>query len=76
MGNYHPHGDSAIYDTLVRMAQNFNMRYMLVDGQGQLRVDGRRRRGRPAWYTEARLTKQPEELRISKKKTGRFRPQL
>ena len=34
MGNYHPHGDSAIYDTLVRMAQNFNMRYMLVDGQG------------------------------------------
>src|SRR5271155_5309940 len=34
MGNYHPHGDSAIYDTLVRMAQEFSMRYMLVDGQG------------------------------------------
>src|ERR687891_93121 len=34
MGNYHPHGDSAIYDTLVRMAQDFNMRYVLVDGQG------------------------------------------
>ena len=33
MGNYHPHGDSAIYDTLVRMAQDFNMRYTLVDGQ-------------------------------------------
>src|SRR6266511_3024367 len=34
MGNYHPHGDAAIYDTLVRMAQDFNMRYPLVDGQG------------------------------------------
>src|SRR5437588_9641406 len=34
MGNYHPHGDSAIYDTLVRMAQEFSMRYELVDGQG------------------------------------------
>ena len=34
MGNYHPHGDSAIYDTQVRMAQDFNMRYTLVDGQG------------------------------------------
>src|SRR5215213_10827175 len=34
MGNYHPHGDSAIYDTLVRMAQDFSMRYPLVDGQG------------------------------------------
>src|SRR3712207_1540806 len=33
MGNYHPHGDSAIYDTLVRMAQDFSLRYMLVDGQ-------------------------------------------
>ena len=41
MGNYHPHGDSAIYDTLVRMAQPFNMRYMLVDGQGNYgSVDG------------------------------------
>jgi DNA gyrase subunit A len=34
MGKYHPHGDSAIYDTLVRMAQSWSMRYMLVDGQG------------------------------------------
>src|SRR3989449_5327931 len=34
MGNYHPHGDAAIYDTLVRMAQDFNMRYPLADGQG------------------------------------------
>src|SRR6202171_1196404 len=34
MGNYHPHGDSAIYDTMVRMAQEWNLRYTLVDGQG------------------------------------------
>src|SRR5262249_1302485 len=41
MGNYHPHGDNAIYDTLVRMAQDFNMRYLLVDGQGNYgSVDG------------------------------------
>ena len=41
MGNYHPHGDSAIYDSLVRMAQNFSYRYMLVDGQGNFgSVDG------------------------------------
>ena len=56
MGNYHPHGDSAIYDTLVRMAQDFNMRYALVDGQGNYgSVDG----DPPAAmrYTEARLTK-------------------
>ena len=41
MGNYHPHGDTAIYDTFVRMAQDFNMRYMLVDGQGNYgSIDG------------------------------------
>ena len=41
MGKYHPHGDQAIYDALVRMAQNFSMRYMLVDGQGNFgSVDG------------------------------------
>jgi DNA gyrase subunit A len=54
MGNYHPHGDASIYDTLVRMAQSFNMRYMLVDGQGNFgSVDG----DPPAAmrYTEARL---------------------
>ena len=61
MGNYHPHGDSAIYDTLVRMAQDFNMRYLLVDGQGNYgSVDG----DPPAAmrYTEARLTKLAEEM--------------
>jgi DNA gyrase subunit A len=54
MGNYHPHGDAAIYDTLVRMAQPFNMRGLLVDGQGNFgSVDG----DPPAAqrYTEARL---------------------
>ncbi|MBL8072393.1 MAG: DNA topoisomerase 4 subunit A, partial [Nitrospira sp.] len=61
MGNYHPHGDSAIYDTLVRMAQNFNMRYMLVDGQGNYgSMDGDA--AAAMRYTEARLTKLAEEL--------------
>ncbi|MFZ0818928.1 MAG: DNA gyrase subunit A [Candidatus Acidiferrales bacterium] len=60
-GNYHPHGEAIIYPTLVRLAQNFNMRYMLVDGQGNFgSVDG----DPPAAmrYTEARLTRISEEL--------------
>src|SRR5260221_4763147 len=54
MGNFHPHGDQSIYDTLVRLAQDFNMRYPLVDGQGNFgSIDG----DPPAAmrYTEARL---------------------
>jgi DNA gyrase subunit A len=61
MGKYHPHGDSAIYDTVVRMAQDFSMRYPLVDGQGNFgSVDG----DNPAAmrYTEVRLTRLAEEL--------------
>jgi DNA gyrase subunit A len=60
-GNYHPHGEAIIYPTLVRLAQDFNMRYMLVDGQGNFgSVDG----DPPAAmrYTEARLTRVSEEL--------------
>jgi DNA gyrase subunit A len=61
MGNYHPHGDSAIYDTLVRMAQDFSMRYELVDGQGNFgSVDDD-----PAAamrYTEARLARIATEM--------------
>ena len=58
---YHPHGDSAVYDTLVRMAQDFNMRYLLIDGQGNFgSVDG----DPPAAYryTECRLSRIAEEL--------------
>ena len=61
MGKYHPHGDSAIYDSIVRMAQDFSMRYRLVDGQGNFgSVDG----DNPAAmrYTEIRLTRLSEEL--------------
>ncbi len=61
MGKFHPHGDSAIYDTVVRMAQDFSMRYRLVDGQGNFgSIDG----DNPAAmrYTEVRLTKLAEEL--------------
>ena len=61
MGKYHPHGDSAIYDTVVRMAQDFSLRYLLVDGQGNFgSIDG----DNPAAmrYTEVRLTKLAEEM--------------
>ena len=61
MGKYHPHGDSAIYDTLVRMAQDFSLRYTLIDGQGNFgSVDG----DAPAAmrYTECRLDKIANEL--------------
>jgi DNA gyrase subunit A len=58
---YHPHGDTAVYDTMVRMAQDFNMRYPLVDGQGNFgSIDGD---SAAAYrYTEARLTKLAEEM--------------
>ena len=61
MGNFHPHGDASIYDTLVRLAQDFNMRYALVDGQGNFgSIDG----DPPAAmrYTECRMTKLAGEL--------------
>ena len=61
LGKYHPHGDSSVYDTMVRMAQNWSLRYPLVDGQGNFgSVDG----DSPAAmrYTEARLKKAAEEL--------------
>ncbi len=61
LGRYHPHGDSAVYDSIVRMAQNFSLRYPLVDGQGNFgSIDGD-----PAAayrYTEVRLTPVAEEL--------------
>ena len=61
MGKYHPHGDSSVYDTMVRMAQEWSLRYLLVDGQGNFgSVDG----DSPAAmrYTEARMKKISEEL--------------
>ncbi|WP_028883927.1 DNA gyrase subunit A [Taylorella asinigenitalis] len=61
IGKYHPHGDSAVYDTIVRMAQDFSMRYMLVDGQGNFgSIDGD---GAAAMrYTEIRLEKIAHEM--------------
>ncbi|MEL7537590.1 MAG: DNA gyrase subunit A [Pseudomonadota bacterium] len=61
IGKYHPHGDSAVYDTIVRMAQPFSMRYMLIDGQGNFgSVDG----DAPAAmrYTEVRMAKIAQQL--------------
>ena len=61
IGKYHPHGDSAIYDAIVRMAQDFSMRYPLVDGQGNFgSVDGDR--AAAMRYTEVRLSKLAHEL--------------
>jgi DNA gyrase subunit A len=73
-GNYHPHGTAAVYETMVRMAQTFSMRYPLVDGQGNFgSVDG----DAPAAerYTEARLTEFAEEmLRDIERETVDMRP--
>ncbi len=61
MGNYHPHGDAAIYDAMARLAQDFNVRYPLVDGQGNFgNIDGDNPAA--ARYTEARLTAVAEAL--------------
>src|SRR6056297_3445272 len=61
MGNYHPHGDSAIYDAMARLAQDFTIRYPLVDGQGNFgNIDGDNPAA--ARYTEARLTAAAEAL--------------
>ncbi len=61
IGKYHPHGDSAVYDTIVRMAQNFSLRYMLVDGQGNFgSVDGDN--AAAMRYTEIRMARIGHEL--------------
>ncbi len=61
LGKYHPHGDTAVYDTMVRMAQDFSMRYPLVDGQGNFgSVDGDS--AAAMRYTEARMTRLAEEM--------------
>ena len=74
LGKYHPHGDTAVYDTMVRMAQEFSLRYPLVDGQGNFgSVDG----DSPAAmrYTEARLSRIAEEmLKDLEKNTVNFAP--
>ena len=74
LGRYHPHGDSSVYDAMVRLAQNFSMRYMLVDGHGNFgSVDG----DPPAAYryTEARLSKISNEmLRDIEKETVNWDP--
>lgn len=74
MGKYHPHGDSAIYDALARMAQDFSMRHMLINGQGNFgSIDG----DNPAAmrYTEAKMQKITEEMLADiEKNTVEFRP--
>src|SRR5919198_1801843 len=61
IGKYHPHGESAVYDTIVRLAQNFSMRYTLIDGQGNFgSVDGDN--AAAYRYTECRLEKLASEM--------------
>ena len=74
MGKFHPHGDASIYDTLVRMAQDFSMRYQLVDGQGNFgSVDGDN--AAAMRYTECRLQKiTAEMLGDLEKETVDFQP--
>ncbi|TAL51921.1 MAG: DNA gyrase subunit A, partial [Nanoarchaeota archaeon] len=74
MARFHPHGDASIYDTLVRMAQSFSMRYPLIDGQGNFgSIDGDN--AAAMRYTEARLSKIAEELLLDiDKETVEFAP--
>ena len=74
MGKYHPHGDMAIYNTLVRMAQDFSMRYELIDGQGNFgSIDGDN--AAAPRYTEARLSKISSDLLVDiDKNTVDFTP--
>jgi DNA gyrase subunit A len=74
LGKYHPHGDMAVYDSMVRMAQEFSMRYMLVRGQGNFgSIDGDS--AAAMRYTEAKLTHVAEQLLVDiDKETVDFRP--
>ena len=74
LGRYHPHGDSSVYDAMVRLAQNFTMRYPLVDGHGNFgSIDGD---GAAAYrYTEARMSKISETMLADiEKNTVKFMP--
>src|SRR5919109_681225 len=74
IGKYHPHGDTAVYDTIVRMAQPFSMRYLLVDGQGNFgSVDGDA--AAAMRYTEVRMSRFAHELlKDLEKETVEFAP--
>ena len=85
MGNYHPHGDASIYDTLVRLAQEFNMRYTLVDSQGNFgSVDGdppaamRYTEARPGWRPISCMPKSTRRLAGLRpsRTSGRARPMI
>ena len=74
LANYHPHGDAAVYDAMVRLAQDFSMRYPLVDGQGNFgNIDGYEAAAQR--YTEARMAKLAQEmLRDIEKETVDYMP--
>ena len=75
LGKYHPHGDTAVYDAMVRMAQPFSLRYPLVDGQGNFgSIDGDN--AAAMRYTEARLAQSPTSCSRTWKGYGRLAQQL
>ena len=76
IGKYHPHGDTAVYDTIVRMAQDFSMRYPLVDGQGNFRVRGRRPACRHAVYGNPYAASGPRADGGSGQRDRRLRSEL
>ena len=75
LGSYHPHSDAAVYDSLVRMAQNFSLRYQLIQGQGNLGSTGNDDPAASMRYTECRLSPLAEEmLQDIEKNTVKFVP--
>ena len=76
LGKFHPHGDSPVYDALVRMAQDFNMRYPLDRRPGKLRLRRRRSSGRDAVHRSAPFENRRRNARGHRKGNRRFRSQL
>ena len=76
IGNFHPHGDAPAYDTLVRLAQDFNMRYLLVDGQGNFGFRRRRSAGGLPLHRSAAREARRRDDGGSRQGDCRFRPQL
>ena len=76
IGKYHPHGDTAVYDTIVRMAQDFSLRHMLVDGQGNFGSRRRRQRRGDALHRDPPGEDRARDAGRHRQGNGRLRPQL
>src|SRR6201985_697460 len=76
IGKYHPHGESAVYDTIVRLAQPFSMRYLLVDGQGNFGSVGGGPAARHALHRSAHVAPRARTARRHRQADGRFHAEL